>query len=73
MACTLFCVNNLTSSGFQKLGLFSPQNWVDMLLDPALETRGVVTRHWWLGGKLGLQAPSGGEAYLRRPLPSGLE
>ena len=36
MACTLFCVNNLTSSGFHKLGLFSPQNWADVLLDPAL-------------------------------------
>lgn len=36
MACTLFCVNNLTSSGFHKLGLFPPQNWADVLLDPAL-------------------------------------
>lgn len=29
--------------------------------------RGGVTRGWWLGGKLGLQAPSGGEGIFGGP------
>ena len=44
-----------------------PFHYRDRNAKSELEMRGSVTRGWWLGGKLGLQASSGGEGIFGGP------